>query len=49
MLTFEGEGHGFDRADSNQRALEAELSFFGRILGFVPAGSLPPIAIANLR
>jgi len=36
VLTFEGEQHGFRRADTIVRCLEAELSFYGRILGFVP-------------
>ena len=33
-LLFEGEQHGFRQADNIVAALEAELSFFGRILGF---------------
>jgi dipeptidyl aminopeptidase/acylaminoacyl peptidase len=44
-LTFEGEDHGFRRAETIQRCLEAELSFFGRMLGFDPADDLPPIPI----
>jgi dipeptidyl aminopeptidase/acylaminoacyl peptidase len=48
MLTFEGEGHGFRKADSRIRALEAELYFYGRVLGFEPAGELEPVLIANL-
>jgi dipeptidyl aminopeptidase/acylaminoacyl peptidase len=35
-LTFEGEQHGFRRAQTIVAALEAELSFLGRILGFEP-------------
>ncbi len=35
-LTFPGEQHVFRRAASIQRALEAELSFFGQVLGFEP-------------
>jgi dipeptidyl aminopeptidase/acylaminoacyl peptidase len=31
---FPGEGHGFRRAEHIQRALEAELWFYGRVLGF---------------
>jgi dipeptidyl aminopeptidase/acylaminoacyl peptidase len=34
LIMFEGEGHGFRRADSIQRALEAELAFYGRVYGF---------------
>lgn len=36
-MLFEGEQHGFRRADTIQKALEAELSFYGRHLGFEPA------------
>jgi dipeptidyl aminopeptidase/acylaminoacyl peptidase len=42
-LTFEGEGHGFRRAATLQRCLEAELTFFGRLFGFDPADELPPL------
>jgi dipeptidyl aminopeptidase/acylaminoacyl peptidase len=31
---FPGEGHGFRRAENIQRALTAELWFYGRVLGF---------------
>jgi dipeptidyl aminopeptidase/acylaminoacyl peptidase len=37
-LPFEGESHGFRRADSMVAAIEAELSFYGQILGFTPPG-----------
>jgi dipeptidyl aminopeptidase/acylaminoacyl peptidase len=37
-LTFEGEQHGFRRADTNRTALEAELSFYGQVFGFDPPG-----------
>ena len=37
-LTFEGEQHGFRRAETIQAALEAELSFYGQVLGFTPPG-----------
>ncbi len=47
-LTFEGEQHGFRKAESIIRSLEAELYFYGAIFGFVPADPLPPIAIDNL-
>jgi dienelactone hydrolase len=48
LLTFEGEGHGFRRAESRIRALEAELYFYGRVLGFEPADRLEAVPIANL-
>lgn len=41
-LAFEGEGHGFRRAETVTRQLEAEVAFLGRILGFEPVG-VPPI------
>jgi len=44
-LAFEGEAHGFRRAETEVRCLEAELYFYGRILGFEPAGELEPVAI----
>lgn len=47
-LAFEGEGHGFRRAGTIKRALEAELYFYGRVLGFEPADPVEPVAIENL-
>lgn len=35
-LLFEGEQHGFRRAETVIAALEAELSFYGQVLGFTP-------------
>ena len=48
-LLFEGEQHGFRRAETIVAALEAELAFFGRVLGFNPADNLPPIEIRGLN
>jgi dipeptidyl aminopeptidase/acylaminoacyl peptidase len=42
-LEFEGEQHGFRKADNIARALEAELAFYGQVFGFEPAGPLPPL------
>ena len=47
-LLFEGEQHGFRKAESIERAYEAELSFYGQMLGFEPAGDAPKLAIENL-
>ncbi|HSD48611.1 MAG TPA: S9 family peptidase [Actinomycetota bacterium] len=47
-LTFEGEQHGFRKAETIVRAIEAELTFYGRILGFEPADDLPPLQIHHL-
>jgi dipeptidyl aminopeptidase/acylaminoacyl peptidase len=37
-LAFPGEQHGFRRAETVIAALEAELSFYGQVLGFDPPG-----------
>jgi dipeptidyl aminopeptidase/acylaminoacyl peptidase len=47
-LAFEGEQHGFRRAETIRRTLEAELYFYFRILRFEPADALDPIPIHNL-
>ena len=47
-LEFEGEQHGFRDARNVTRALEAELYFLGRVLGFRPADQLAPVPIDNL-
>ena len=44
-VAFEGEQHGFRRAENIQRVLEAELYFYGRVLGFTPADDLTPVPI----
>jgi dipeptidyl aminopeptidase/acylaminoacyl peptidase len=46
-IEFAGEGHGFRKAENVIRALEAELSFYGRVLGFDPPG-IEPVAVENL-
>ncbi len=47
-LAFEGEQHGFRMADTVKRSLEAELYFYGRILGFTPSDEIEPVTIENL-
>ncbi|MGN6255913.1 MAG: prolyl oligopeptidase family serine peptidase [Solirubrobacterales bacterium] len=44
-IAFEGEQHGFRRAETNIRCLEAELYFYGRIMGFEPTGDPEPVEI----
>jgi len=46
-LAYEGEQHGFRKAENIKRTAEAELYFYGRILGFTPADDLPPVEIEN--
>jgi dipeptidyl aminopeptidase/acylaminoacyl peptidase len=42
---YEGEGHGFRRAEHMIDARNAELSFYAQILGFEPAGDVPVLQI----
>jgi dipeptidyl aminopeptidase/acylaminoacyl peptidase len=46
-LAFAGEQHGFRKAETEIRCLEAELYFYGRILGFEPADELEPVEIIS--
>jgi dipeptidyl aminopeptidase/acylaminoacyl peptidase len=48
LILFEGEQHGFRKAENIKRVLDSELSFFGQIFGFTPADEIEPIAIENL-
>jgi len=47
-LAFEGEQHGFRKAENVKRALEAELYFYGRVFGFTPADAIEPVPIDGL-
>jgi dipeptidyl aminopeptidase/acylaminoacyl peptidase len=47
-ITLEGEGHGFRKADSIVRTLEAELYFYLRVFGIPLPQHLAPVAIENL-
>ncbi|HLJ98833.1 MAG TPA: prolyl oligopeptidase family serine peptidase, partial [Streptosporangiaceae bacterium] len=40
-IAFEGESHGFRKAETIVTCLESELSFYGRIMGFTPPGVRP--------
>lgn len=47
-LAFEGEQHGFRRAETVMRVVAAELDFYGRVLGFhTDPVAEPPLHIAN--
>ncbi|MBI2187668.1 MAG: S9 family peptidase [Acidobacteria bacterium] len=47
-LAFDGEQHGFRKAETIQRCLEAELYFYGKVFGFMPADRMDPVRIDNL-
>ena len=46
-LAFEGEQHGFRRAENIRRTLEAELYFYSRVFGFELADPVEPVLIEN--
>lgn len=47
-IEFEGEGHGFRRAENIIRATDAELYFYSKILGFDLAEPVEPVEIINM-
>ena len=47
-VLFEGEQHGFRRAENIKRALEAELYFYSRVFGFELADAVAGVVIENL-
>ncbi|TQM44403.1 S9 family peptidase [Pseudonocardia cypriaca] len=49
-LLFEGEQHGFRRAENIRRAMDAELSFYAQVLGFeLPAEEgIEPVVVEGL-
>jgi dipeptidyl aminopeptidase/acylaminoacyl peptidase len=47
-VPFEGEQHGFRKADNIKRALDAELYFYSRIFNFKLADAVEPVEIRNL-
>jgi dipeptidyl aminopeptidase/acylaminoacyl peptidase len=40
-IAFEGESHGFRKAETVIACLEAELAFYGQVFGFTPPGVAP--------
>ena len=47
-ILFAGEGHGFRMAANQQRALEAELSFYAQVFGFELADDFAPLEVKGL-
>ena len=47
-IAFEGEGHGFRKAENAKRALAAHISFLAQAFRFELADELEPIEIENL-
>ena len=47
-LLFEGEQHGFRRAENIRRSLDGEIYFYSRVFGFDLADDVEPVEIENL-
>jgi dipeptidyl aminopeptidase/acylaminoacyl peptidase len=47
-VTYEGEQHGFRKAENVIHSLETELYFYGRVFGFDPADDIEGVPIENL-
>jgi dipeptidyl aminopeptidase/acylaminoacyl peptidase len=47
-VAFEGEQHGFRRAENIKRTLDGELYFYSRVFGFDLAEPVEPVPIENL-
>ncbi len=47
-ILFQGEQHGFRKAENIKRSLEAELYFYSKIFGFEPADQIEPVPMENL-
>ena len=47
-VPFEGEQHGFRRAENIKRALDGELYFYSRVFGCELAEPVEPVLIDNL-
>ncbi len=45
-IAFEGEGHGFRRAETTVRALESELSLYAQVFGLHPPG-IPTLELST--
>ena len=47
-VAFEGEQHGFRKAENIKRVLEAELSFYSQVFGFELADEVEPVTVEGL-
>ena len=48
LVMFEGEGHGFRRAETIIASYQAQVSFLAQVFGFTPADDLPVLPVENL-
>ena len=47
-IAYEGEQHGFRKAENIKRTIEGEFYFYSRIFGYKPADDTEPVEIENL-
>jgi dipeptidyl aminopeptidase/acylaminoacyl peptidase len=47
-VSFEGEQHGFRKAENIKKALDSEFYFYSRLFGFQPADQIEEVEIFNL-
>jgi dipeptidyl aminopeptidase/acylaminoacyl peptidase len=47
-IAFEGEQHGFRKAENLKRSIELELYFYSKLFRFEPADPIEPVHIVNL-
>lgn len=47
-IAYEGEQHGFRKAENIKRTIEAEFYFYSAIFGFKPSDKIEPVEIENL-
>jgi dipeptidyl aminopeptidase/acylaminoacyl peptidase len=47
-VLYQGEQHGFRKAENIKRTLDGEFYFYSQVFGFQPADAIEPVAIENL-
>ncbi|MBE9029487.1 S9 family peptidase [filamentous cyanobacterium LEGE 11480] len=47
-VLYEGEQHGFRKAENIKRTLDGEFYFYSQVFGFQPADNIEPVEINNL-
>jgi dipeptidyl aminopeptidase/acylaminoacyl peptidase len=47
-IRFEGEGHGFRKAETKRAQYRTELAFLARVFGFTPADDIEPLEVPGL-
>jgi dipeptidyl aminopeptidase/acylaminoacyl peptidase len=47
-VLYEGEQHGFRKAENIKRTMDGEFYFYAKVFGFAMADEIEPVAIDNL-